>query len=141
MSSGFSVTIKKISKSFESRKVLQDISLELAEGELLVLLGPSGCGKSTLLRTIAGLEAADQGEIYINSRRVDQLKPRDRDVALVFQNYSLYPHMTVAKNLAFPLKIAGQSKREISERVAEVAKLLGLDDRLDDRPGTGYDSQ
>lgn len=127
--------LSQVLKTFDGSKVLDNISLELAEGELLVLLGPSGCGKSTLLRIIAGLEEADSGEIHINDRRVDQLRPRDRDIALVFQNYSLYPHMTVAKNLAFPLSVAGVKKTEIAERVSRIADLLGLADRLHDKPG------
>ena len=91
------LVLKEVSKSFGSTVVLDRVSLELAEGELLVVLGPSGCGKSTLLRLISGLEECDSGEIYVNDRRVDQLRPRERNVALVFQNYSLYPHMSVAK--------------------------------------------
>ncbi|HVP07819.1 MAG TPA: ABC transporter ATP-binding protein [Candidatus Acidoferrum sp.] len=128
------LVLKGISKSFGATKVLRDIDIELDEGELLVLLGPSGCGKSTLLRIIAGLEEADTGEVYIGQRRVDQLRPRERNVALVFQNYSLYPHMTVAKNLAFPLKVAGIEKEEITARVNKTAELLGLSDRLADKP-------
>jgi multiple sugar transport system ATP-binding protein len=127
--------LKNISKTFEKRRVLSDISLELADGELLVLLGSSGCGKSTLLRIIAGLEEADSGEVHIGDRRVDSLPPRQRNVALVFQNYSLYPHMTVEKNLAFPLQVAGMSKADIKQRVMEVAEMLDLKDRLGDRPG------
>lgn len=129
------LSLNKISKSFGGTTVLDGISLELEGGELLVLLGSSGCGKSTLLRIIAGLEEADHGEIYIDGRRVDQLRPRDRNVALVFQNYSLYPHMTVEKNLAFPLKVAGTAKEETQERVQKTAALLGLADRLKDKPG------
>jgi multiple sugar transport system ATP-binding protein len=129
------MVLKDVSKSFDGKPVLKNISLELEAGELLVLLGPSGCGKSTLLRIIAGLEEVDSGEVYIDSKRVDHMRPRDRNVALVFQNYSLYPHMTIEKNLAFPLKVAGVPKREISHRVREVAELLGLADRLGDRPG------
>jgi len=129
------MVLKDVSKSFDGKPVLKNISLELEAGELLVLLGPSGCGKSTLLRIIAGLEEIDSGEVYIEGKRVDHMRPRDRNVALVFQNYSLYPHMTIEKNLAFPLKVAGVSKREISHRVREVAELLGLADRLGDRPG------
>jgi len=127
--------LKNVSKRFDSTLVLDDVSLELSAGELLVLLGPSGCGKSTLLRIISGLEEADHGEVHINGKRVDLLRPRDRNVALVFQNYSLYPHMTVAKNLAFPLKISGLKKAEIDSRVRQVAEMLDLRDRLKDRPG------
>lgn len=128
------LVLKDVSKSFGDVSVLRDVSLELDGGELLVLLGPSGCGKSTLLRLIAGLEELDQGEIYIGSRRVDHLRPRDRDVALVFQNYSLYPHMTVAKNLAFPLIVARVNKSEVRSRVRDVAEMLGLSEKLKARP-------
>lgn len=126
--------VSNLSKSFGSNKILDSVSLELADGELLVVLGPSGCGKSTLLRLIAGLEEVDSGEIHIGERRVDQLRPRDRNVALVFQNYSLYPHMTVAKNLAFPLTVAKVARNEIKEKVAKVAAMLGLEDRLQAKP-------
>ena len=129
------LVLKDVTKRFEKSLVLDRVSLELGDGELLVLLGPSGCGKSTLLRIIAGLEEADEGEVFIGPRRVDHLRPRERDVALVFQNYSLYPHMTVAGNLAFPLRVAGVTKSERVERVRRVAAMLGLEDRLDDRPG------
>ncbi|MBK7141891.1 MAG: ABC transporter ATP-binding protein [bacterium] len=126
--------IEQVTKSFGSNKILDNVSLELAEGELLVILGPSGCGKSTLLRLIAGLEELDAGEIFIGDRQVDKLRPRDRNVALVFQNYSLYPHMTVAKNLAFPLTVAKVPKTEIKEKVAKVAAMLGLENRLQAKP-------
>lgn len=129
------LSVRNISKSFSGKRVLEDISFELPQGELLVVLGPSGCGKSTLLRIIAGLEEADNGEVHIDNRRVDELRPRDRNVALVFQNYSLYPHMTVEKNLAFPLKVAGVQKTEIAERVRKTAELLELGTRLKDKPG------
>ncbi|MDF1545312.1 MAG: ABC transporter ATP-binding protein [bacterium] len=127
--------LKSICKSFGETKVLKDISLELEAGEFLVLLGPSGCGKSTCLRLIAGLESPDSGEIYINSKRVEQLPPKKRDVAMVFQNYSLYPHMTVRKNLAFPLKIAHFPADKIAETVERAAATLGLTDKLESRPG------
>ncbi len=127
--------IKNISKSFDKRCVLKNINLELAEGELLVLLGPSGCGKSTLLRIIAGLESADTGEIYISGTRIDQEEPKNRNVALVFQNYALYPHMTVEKNLSFPLVVAKTPKTEIKKKVLDVAELLGLTEKLKDKPG------
>ena len=127
--------IKNVSKSFNDKPVLKNINLELADGELIVLLGPSGCGKSTLLRIIAGLESADSGEIYISNNRIDQKEPKDRNVALVFQNYALYPHMTVEKNLAFPLLVAKTPKIEIKKKVLEVAELLGLSEKLKDKPG------
>jgi ABC-type sugar transport system ATPase subunit len=128
------LVLKDVSKSFGENGVLQHLSLELKQGELLVVLGPSGCGKSTLLRLIAGLEECDTGEIYINDVRVDQLQPRERNVALVFQNYSLYPHMSVGKNLAFPLQVAKVAKEEIRQRVQAIASMLGLADRLSDKP-------
>ncbi|MFQ5453059.1 MAG: ABC transporter ATP-binding protein [Candidatus Zixiibacteriota bacterium] len=126
--------LKSISKSYGKTKVLEEISLELSNGELLVLLGPSGCGKTTLLRLIAGLEKLDSGEILVGNRRIDHLRPKERKIAMVFQNYSLYPHMSVEKNLAFPLKAVRVKKEEIKNRVATIAKMLGLQDRLKDRP-------
>ena len=129
------LVLKEVSKSFGSTMVLDRVSLELANGELLVVLGPSGCGKSTLLRLISGLEECDFGEIYVNDKRVDQLRPRERNVALVFQNYSLYPHMSVGKNLAFPLEVAKVPKAEIRQRVQTTAEMLGLAERLKDKPG------
>jgi len=113
---------------------VQGVSLDVAPGEWLAIVGPSGCGKSTLLRLIAGLEDPDEGEIWIGDRRVDTLKPRKRNVALVFQNYALYPHMTVGQNLAFPLKIARMNKTEIHERVLATSTMIGMSDRLDSRP-------
>jgi len=129
------VILKNISKAFDGTTVVDDVSLKIDSNELLVLLGPSGCGKSTLLRLITGLEQQDEGEISINNRIVDKLRAKDRDVALVFQNYSLFPHMTVKDNLAFPLKVAGVAKSDIKLRVEDLAKTLGLADRLTDRPG------
>jgi multiple sugar transport system ATP-binding protein len=126
--------IIRLGKSFFAKKVLENVSIETADGELLVVLGPSGCGKSTLLRLIAGLEEPDGGEIWIGSGRVDNLPPRKRKVALVFQNYALYPHMTVEQNLAFPLKIARLPSREIRDKVLSTAALLALADRLQARP-------
>ena len=129
------LTLKSVSKSFGSLKVLDNISLELNDGELLVLLGRSGCGKSTLLRIIAGLETVDEGEIFVSDKRIDHLEPKKRQVAMVFQNYALYPHMSVEKNLAFPLKVAGMKSDEITQRVTQVATTLGLEERLKDKPG------
>ncbi|GGK04735.1 ABC transporter ATP-binding protein [Luteimonas terricola] len=113
---------------------VHDASFEAGDGELLVLVGPSGCGKSTLLRMIAGLEAVDGGTIAIGDRVVNDVAPRDRDIAMVFQNYALYPHMTVAGNLAFGLKLRGMDKAAIAGRVADAAKMLGLEDMLERKP-------
>ena len=110
------------------------LDLEVAEGEFLVLVGPSGCGKSTSLRAVAGLEPVSSGSILIGDRDVTRVAAKDRDVAMVFQNYALYPHMTVAENMGFALKIAKVSKAEIQRRVAEAAKLLDLEDYLSRRP-------
>ncbi|MDF7663081.1 sn-glycerol-3-phosphate ABC transporter ATP-binding protein UgpC [Bifidobacterium sp. ESL0763] len=113
---------------------VSDLSLEVEDGEFLVLVGPSGCGKSTTLRMLAGLEDVDQGRIFIGSTDVTTMQPRDRDIAMVFQNYALYPHMTVADNMGFALKIAGVPKDEIRQRVEEAAKILDLTEYLDRKP-------
>jgi multiple sugar transport system ATP-binding protein len=115
---------------------VRSLDLTVADGELLVLLGPSGCGKSTILRLLAGLEQPTDGEIHLAGRRVDHLPPRDRDVALVFQNYALYPHMTVRDNLVFPLRMQRVPAEERSQRVAEIADMLGLGEVLDKKPRT-----
>jgi multiple sugar transport system ATP-binding protein len=109
-------------------------SVEIGDGELLVLVGPSGCGKTTLLRMIAGLETPSAGTLRIGGRVVNEVPPKDRDIAMVFQNYALYPHMTVAENLGFGLRLRGVPKAEIAQRVGEVAHLLELEQRLDARP-------
>jgi multiple sugar transport system ATP-binding protein len=114
---------------------VDDISMRIESGEFLVLVGPSGCGKSTLLRMIAGLEEVTDGSILIDDREVTELPPRARDIAMVFQSYALYPHMTVRENLGYGLKVRRTGKPEIARRVEEVAKLLGLEDLLDRRPG------
>lgn len=129
-----SLYLNKVSKSFGKTEVLKDITLELQDDELLVILGPSGCGKSTLLRLIAGLEDLTSGEIYLYDKRIDKLQPKERNVAMVFQNYSLYPHMTVEKNLGFPLKIAKEKKSDIKEKVDATAEMLGLTDKLNQKP-------
>jgi multiple sugar transport system ATP-binding protein len=116
------------------RKALDDLNLEVKEGEFMVLVGPSGCGKSTALRSIAGLEEITAGSIKIGERVVNDLPPKDRDIAMVFQNYALYPHMTVADNLAFGLKLRNTPKPEIKRRVDEAAKLLGLESYLKNKP-------
>jgi len=115
-------------------RAVSDVNLDVAEGEFLVLVGPSGCGKSTCLRAVAGLEPVSSGTILIGGRDVTRVPAKDRDVAMVFQNYALYPHMTVAENMGFALKMARTSKDEVRRRVAEAARLLDLNDYLDRRP-------
>ncbi|HEX3513613.1 MAG TPA: ATP-binding cassette domain-containing protein, partial [Trebonia sp.] len=115
-------------------KALDDLNLEVKEGEFMVLVGPSGCGKSTALRSIAGLEEITGGTISIGARVVNDLPPKDRDIAMVFQNYALYPHMTVADNLAFGLKLRHTPKAEIKRRVGEAAEMLGLEPYLARKP-------
>jgi sn-glycerol 3-phosphate transport system ATP-binding protein len=114
--------------------VLEDVSLAVEPGEFVVLLGPSGCGKSTLLRIVAGLVSASSGEVWIDGARADELEPKERGVALVFQNYALYPHMTVRANLAFPLKMARLAAEVINERVERTARSLGLTELLERKP-------
>ena len=116
-------------------RAVDGVDLPIASGEFLVLVGPSGCGKSTLLRMIAGLEEVTRGEIVIGERAVTHLSPRDRDVAMVFQNYALYPHYTVEKNLGYGLRVRHRPKEEIARRVREVAAMLGLEELLQRRPG------
>ncbi len=125
-----SVDIKTVSKSFGTTKVLNGVSVRIEDGEFVVLVGPSGCGKSTLLRMIAGLESVDDGEIFIGERIVNWLQPKERDIAMVFQNYALYPHMTVAENMGFSLKIQGMAQNKINERVNETSEILGLGELL-----------
>ena len=116
-------------------KAVNDLNLHILDGEFMVLVGPSGCGKSTALRMIAGLEEISSGKISIGENVVNDLPPMDRDIAMVFQNYALYPHMTVAGNLAFGLKMRKMPKAEIDRRVAEAAKILGLEPFLNRKPG------
>ncbi|MDA4846178.1 ABC transporter ATP-binding protein [Hoeflea poritis] len=129
-----SVTLSSVSKSFGAVKVLENISTEIHEGEFVVLVGPSGCGKSTLLRMIAGLEDITEGTISIAGQVVNDTAPKERDIAMVFQNYALYPHMTVAENMAFSMTLAGSSKAEKERRVREAADILGLNDLLERKP-------
>ena len=119
-----------VSKRYGQVQALAAVDLDIGDGEFLVLLGPSGCGKSTLLKIIAGLEDPTEGEVYIGGRLANYLRPGQRDVAMVFQNYALYPHMTVEPNLGFPLAMRRRPKAEVARRVAEVAAFLGLSDKL-----------
>ena len=116
------------------KPAVDKLSLDIGDGEFLVLVGPSGCGKSTSLRMLAGLEDVDGGAIRIGDKDVTHLPPKDRDIAMVFQNYALYPHMTVAENMGFALKIAGEPKTDIARRVGDAAKLLDLTDYLERKP-------
>lgn len=126
--------LRHIEKTFGRTRVLHDVSLEAGDGEFVVLLGPSGCGKSTLLRIIAGLEPQTRGSVHIGGQCVDTLPPADRDIAMVFQHYALYPHLTVRENLAFGLKMHRESKPVIEERLAETAASLEIQDLLDRKP-------
>ena len=128
------VKVVNLRKRFDKTVAVDGISFEVKDGEFVILLGPSGCGKTTTLRCIAGLETPDEGEIYIGDRLVNDLPPKDRDIAMVFQSYALYPHMSVYDNLAFPLKMRKYPKQEIDKRVREVAKLLRIEELLDRKP-------
>jgi len=128
------VKVVNLVKKFDKTVAVNGISFDVKDGEFIVLLGPSGCGKTTTLRCIAGLETPDEGEIYIDDRMVNDLPPKDRDIAMVFQSYALYPHMTVYGNLAFPLKMRKLPKDEIDKKVKEVAKLLNIDHLLNRKP-------
>jgi multiple sugar transport system ATP-binding protein len=129
-----SVELREIRKSYAALDVIHGISLDIADREFIALVGPSGCGKSTLLRMIAGLEEITDGDILIGDRVVNGMTPRERNIAMVFQSYALYPHMTVAENMGFNLKLAGQPKNVIEERVAEAARMLDLGKLLDRKP-------
>ena len=128
------VSLRDVRKSYGGLAVLHGISTEIAHGEFVVIVGPSGCGKSTLLRTVAGLETITGGEIWIGDRNVNQLEPKDRDIAMVFQNYALYPHMSVFDNMAYGLRIRGLSKPDIETRVARAAEILQLAPFLQRKP-------
>jgi multiple sugar transport system ATP-binding protein len=133
------VTVKNVSKIYPGDKgknvtAVKDVNLEVADREFVVLVGPSGCGKSTTLRMIAGLEEISQGDVFIGDKRVNDVAPKDRDIAMVFQNYALYPHMTVFDNLAFGLKLRKFPKAEIKKRVTDAASILGIESYLDRKP-------
>ncbi len=128
------VSIRAVRKNFGSTQVIRGVDIDIADGEFCVLVGPSGCGKSTLLRMIAGLEEITEGEVSIGGRVVNRIAPKQRDIAMVFQNYALYPHMTVRDNMSFALMLAKQSKSEIEAHVAKAADILGLTVLLDRYP-------
>jgi multiple sugar transport system ATP-binding protein len=128
------VRFDKVTKRFGAALAVREMDLEVRSGECMVLLGPSGCGKTTLLRLLAGLERADSGHISIGDRVVDEVPPAERDVAMVFQNYALYPHFTVAENIGFPLRVRKTPRAELDERVRAAAARLGLETLLDRRP-------
>ena len=129
-----SVEIQNVQKHYGSYHALNDINLSVDEGEFVVMVGPSGCGKSTLLKTIAGLETVTSGQLLIKGRDVTRLEPGDRGIAMVFQSYALYPHMTVAENMGFGLRMAGRPKTQIDAAVARAAKILRLEEQLDKKP-------
>jgi len=128
------VNLRDVKKSYGDLQVIHGVSMDIADGEFIVILGPSGCGKSTLLRMVAGLEPISAGEIRIGSRVVNNLEPKDRDIAMVFQNYALYPHMSVYDNMSYGLRIRGFSKQDIETRVQKAAGILELRDYLQRKP-------
>lgn len=130
-----SITLKNIVKTYDNKvTVIPDLNLEIRDKEFIILVGPSGCGKSTTLRMIAGLEEVTAGELYIGERKVNNVAPKDRDIAMVFQNYALYPHMTVYKNMAFGLMLRKTPRAEIDRKVHEAAKILGIEEYLNRKP-------
>lgn len=127
--------LQAVTKSWDGKtQVIKPLTLDVADGEFIVMVGPSGCGKSTLLRMVAGLERVTEGDIWINDQRVTEMEPKDRGIAMVFQNYALYLHMSVEENMAWGLKIRGMGKQQIAERVKEAARILELDGLLKRRP-------
>ena len=128
------IKLDNLIKTYGTTEVLHGVNGEIEDGEFVVIVGPSGCGKSTLLRMIAGLETVTEGDVFIGERRVNDLEPAERDIAMVFQNYALYPHMSVRQNMAYGLKIRGLAKSEINRRVEEAADILEIRDYLDRKP-------
>ncbi len=131
-----SISLQNVTKVYPNGvKAVEEVSLEIADGELMVLVGPSGCGKTTLMRMIAGLERVTDGRVLIGDQDMTTAAPKERDVAMVFQNYALYPHMTIGENIGFPLRLRRVSRSERAEKVAEAARILGLSQTIDRRPG------
>ena len=128
------ITIKNLKKSYGNNEVIKDFNIDINDGEFIVLVGPSGCGKSTLLRMISGLEKIDQGEIFLDEKLINNLIPSKREIAMVFQSYALYPHMTVYENMSFGLKMEKIQKDEIQEKVIEAANTLQIQDLLQRKP-------
>lgn len=129
------LSLKNVYKVYDGNvTAVEDFNLEIQDEEFIVFVGPSGCGKSTTLRMVAGLESITKGEIYIGDRLVNDVEPKDRDIAMVFQNYALYPHMTVKENMSYALKLRKMPKAEIDEKVNEAAEILGLTEYLDRKP-------
>ena len=126
--------IENLTKKYGETTALDEFSIDVKSGELMVLLGPSGCGKTTAIRCIAGLTSPTAGQIYLENKKINELSPKDRDVAMVFQNYALYPHMSIYDNIAFPLKMRKKSKVYVQEKVKQMAELLGINDLLDRKP-------
>ena len=126
-----SVTLRGVKKSFQDTPILHGVDIDIPEGSFTVLVGPSGCGKSTLLRMLAGLEEVTGGDIYIGDKVVNTMQPKERDIAMVFQNYALYPHMTVRDNMSFSLKLAKADKATSDAKVQRAAEILGLTDLLE----------
>ncbi len=128
------IKLENLAKQYGSTRVIHDINLSMDENEFTVMVGPSGCGKSTTLRMIAGLESVTGGKIFMGDKEISQLEPKERDLAMVFQDYALYPHMNVARNMSFGLRLAKYPKTEISKRVNEIANTLGLTQLLTRKP-------
>src|ERR671917_2384300 len=129
------IQLQKVTKRYpDGTEAVKQVDLDIGDGEFMILVGPSGCGKSTALRMVAGLEEISDGDLIIGGKRVNELAPRDRDIAMVFQNYALYPHMTVRENMGFALKLAKVGKSEIASKVEQAAEILELRDHLDRKP-------
>src|SRR3954464_15278823 len=129
------IRLERVTKRYpDGTEGVKTLDLDVGDGEFMILVGPSGCGKSTALRMVAGLEDISEGDLLIGGRRVNEMAPKDRDIAMVFQNYALYPHMTVRENMGFALKLAKVARAEIDKKVSEAAEILELQQHLDRKP-------